>query len=200
MRRPLACTSLVFVMVLLLLHTGNRLEVINAPVSYRPEGIGALSSYRQGDTVIVCGQIADYSADDKYGQTTTELILKNIHILPFNEEKSKINESQLFQQQSDNLSQLFQNQSVDNASLLQEQSKDTTQLPHIDVHNKSMIAYLKNEYSPVIGSYVILSGELSFWKEATNPGEFDAKTFYANREILFALKKAEVLKVSTSPK
>ena len=61
-----------------------------------------------------------------------------------------------------------------------------------------MIAYLKNEYSPVIGSYVILSGELSFWKEATNPGEFDAKTFYANREILFALKKAEVLKVSTS--
>lgn len=176
MRRPLACTSLVFVMVLFLIQTGNAIGVINEPIVQRPGGLSVLSSFAHNDTVIVCGQIADYSTDAKYGQTTTELNLKNIQILPHNEEHSKENYLSNFLSDSYSISQFRK----------------------IGTKGQSILVYLQEEYTPVIGSYVMVSGKVSYFRRATNPGEFDAYRFYTNRGVLFAVKKASVIKMSTS--
>lgn len=176
MRRPLACTSLVFVMVLFLLQVGNAIGMIKGPVTYTADGLSVLAPYGQGDTVVICGKIADYSIDTKYGQITTELILKDIQIMPHHEGITKDN--------------LFSNHLSESDFISKFQS--------IGNKKQRVLAYLQDEFVPSIGSYVILMGKMSYFSKATNPGEFDAYRFYTNRGILFAVKKATVIKVSTS--
>jgi len=176
MKRPLACISLVFVLVLLILHIGNTAGITDRPVVSTAGQINALSVYRQGDAIIVCGEIIDYSLNEEYGQTTTELKLKNIQILPHSEASAKDNFLSIHLSGSDYISQF----------------------ESIGSRRQSILVYLKDEFVPVIGSYVILSGKLSYFNRASNPGEFDALSFYANRGVLFAIKNASVLKVSTS--
>lgn len=176
MRRPLACTSLVFVMVLFLLRMENSAGMTDRTVVSRAEQINVLSSYGQGDTITVCGKVADYSLDEEYGQTTTELELKNIQILPRSEAAAKDKFLSNHLSESDYISQF---ESIGNKG-------------------QSILVYLKDGFVPTIGSYVILSGEISYFSKGTNPGEFDALSFYTNRGVLFAVKKASVLKISTS--
>ena len=176
MRRPLACTSLVFVMVLFLLQSLGAMGLIKEPVAHEMDERDILPSFPQENTIIVCGQVADYSTDDQYGQTTTELNLKNIHVLPHNEELTK--EKIL----SDKLSE----------------SGFISQFKTIGTKRQKILVYLQDEYAPVIGSYVIVSGQMSYFNRASNPGEFDAYRFYTNRGYLFAVKKAEVLKTAGS--
>lgn len=176
MRRPLACTSLVFVMVLFLLQSLGAIGLIKEPVAHEMDERDILPSFLQENTIIVCGQVADYSTDDQYGQTTTELNLKNIHILPHNEELTK--EKIL----SDKLSE----------------SGFISQFKTIGTKRQKILVYLQDEYAPVIGSYVIVSGQMSYFNRASNPGEFDVYRFYTNRGYLFAVKKAEVLKTASS--
>ena len=176
MKRPLACTSLVFVMVLLMMQIGNITVVRQSPIKTFADGQMHILGHQQGDTVVVCGTVSDYSFENQYGKTTTEIILKDIQILPPSEDKSKSNYFETFQNHSD-IESNFQS---------------------ISKIGQSIIVYLNNEYYPVMGSQIILSGELAFWKKATNPGEFDAEKFYTNRGVLFAVKKADVIKVSIS--
>ena len=176
MRRLLACTSLVFVIVLFFLHSFGAGGLIREPVAPGLSKRSVKASFVQGDTVIICGQIADYSAEDQYGQTTTELNLKNIHILPHNEGLTKeINIS-------DQLSE----------------SDFISQFQTIGTKRQRVLVYLQDEYTPVIGSYVMVSGQMSYFKRATNPGEFDAERFYTNRGYVFAVKKGVILKNGTS--
>ena len=176
MKRPLACTSLVFVMVLFLLQKMGAIGLIKEPVAPRLSKRSVMASFGQGDTVIICGQIADYSTDDKYGKTTTELNLKNIQILPHKEALTKdINIS-------DNISE----------------SDFISQFQTIGTKRQRILVYLQDEFAPVIGSYVIVSGQMSYFNPATNPGEFDAYRFYTNRGYLFAVKKGQVINVTAS--
>ena len=174
MRRPLACTVFVFVMVLFLFQTVKTTVLSTEPIVRNAEQINILSGYGQGDTVVVCGRITDYSTDLQYGQTTTELILKNIQILPHSEAFTKEKNLPIHLSESDYESQF---QAIGNK-------------------RQSIIVYLQGEFEPGIGSYVIVSGQMSYFNKASNPGEFDAHRFYSGRGVLFAVKKAEVLKES----
>ena len=159
MKRPLACTSLVFVMVLFLLYTDNATGVPDT-----------------GGPVVVCGKVSDYSVTTKYGQTTTEFILKNIQILPQSEAFTKDKTLQIQLSESDYVSQFEET----------------------GTKRQSVIVYTQEAFIPRIGSYVMVSGQISLFNRATNPGEFDAHRFYTNRGILFAVKEASVLKVTLS--
>ncbi len=176
MRRPLAITSLVFVMVLFLLQMGNTFGIIKKPIVYRADELSVLNPYRQGDTVVVCGRIADYSINAKNGKTTTELNLKNIQIMPRHEDNTKDNISNNHLSESDYVSKLQK----------------------IDTGRQRILVYLQEEFMPTIGSYVIVSGQMSYFDKATNPGEFDAYRFYTNRGFLFAVKRANILKTTAS--
>ena len=176
MRRPLAITSFVFVMVLFLLQMGNTIGIIKETIVYRTDGLSALSLFRQHDAIIVCGQIADYSTDTKNGQTTTELNLKNIQIMPRHEDYTKDNISTNHLSKSDYISQL----------------------QAVDTGRQHVLVYLQEEFEPTIGSYIIVSGKMSYFSKATNPGEFDAYRFYTNRGFLFAVKKASVIKTTAA--
>lgn len=176
MRRPLAITSLVFVMVLFLLQMGNTFGIIKKPIVYRADELSVLNPYRQGDTVVVCGRIADYSINAKNGKTTTELNLKNIQIMPRHEDNTKDNISTNHLSESDYVSKLQK----------------------IDTGRQRILVYLQEKFMPTIGSYVIVSGQMSYFDKATNPGEFDAYRFYTNRGFLFAVKRANILKTTAS--
>lgn len=176
MKRPLTCTSLVFVMVLFLVQTETAIGRIREPVVNRAGQVSILSAYQQDDTVVVCGKIRDYSVNTKYGQTTTELNLKNIQILPHREASTKDKALQIHLSESDYLSQFEE----------------------IGTKRQSIIVHLQDEFKPTIGSYVIVTGQISFFNSATNPGEFDAYQFYSNRGVLFAVKSGSVLKMTVS--
>ncbi len=176
MRRPLACTSLVFVMVLFLLHIGNAIGIIKEPIACTADQLSILAPYGQDDVIVICGKIADYSIDDKYGQTNTELNLKNIQIMPRYEAGTKDN--------------IYTNHLSGSDSISQYQT--------IGSRRQHILVYLQDEFTPTIGSYIVVSGKMSYFNRATNPGEFDAYQFYTNRGFLFAVKKASVIKVSKS--
>ena len=76
------------------------------PIVYRADELSVLNPYRQGDTVVVCGRIADYSINAKNGKTTTELNLKNIQIMPRHEDNTKDNISNNHLSESDYASKL----------------------------------------------------------------------------------------------
>lgn len=59
---------------------------------------------------------------------------------------------------------------------------------------QSIIVYINKEETHSIGSTILASGELSFFEPATNPGQFDAEKYYRNRDVLFSVKKAAVIK------
>ena len=50
----------------------------------------------------------------------------------------------------------------------------------------------ENSYLPRIGSRIRCSGEVSCFREATNPGEFDAKAYYNRQGYAFELREASV--------
>lgn len=66
--------------------------------------------------------------------------------------------------------------------------------------NDSVICYLRNEEEkmPRTGSTVKVAGIIAPFREAANPGEFDAAKYYHARGYAFSLKKAGVVKESRS--
>jgi len=191
MKRPLAWFVVVFVMILFLLQIWSGTLSAKSPVMVSDSGEKSLSGYVQGDQIMVYGTVKDYSYNNQFGQISTELILKNIQILPNNMEDSNENNEKI----------LFTDLRYSNDNF---QYKNVLQSDKTDVHNSSIIseygqsvyAYLNEGKKLNIGSKVILKGELSFWPAATNPGEFDAEKYYANRDAVFAVKKAKLLKIS----
>lgn len=166
MKRPLAYTAVVFVMVLALLQIWDASAFRQSPIAQNAVGVKRLLGYVQDDEITICGTIKDYSYNTQYEQITTELILKEVLVLPQNEENSK-------------------------DKINQEGQKITNR-------KQTIIVYVTGKCNVNIGSQVILTGRLSFWNSATNPGEFDAEKYYGNRDVLFAVKKAELQKVSLS--
>lgn len=189
MKRPLACTAVVFVMVLALLQIWDASAFRQSPIAKDADGVKQLFGYVQDDEITICAAIKDYSYNTQYEQITTELILKEVQILPQNEEnsKDKINEERQI-----NIGQVTTELTgkITPMKLLESDA--------ITNSKQTIIAYTTGKCNVNIGSQVILTGKLSFWNKATNPGEFDAEKYYSNRDVLFAVKKAEIQKVSLS--
>lgn len=72
-----------------------------------------------------------------------------------------------------------------------DQSQEYRKITHL---GQSILVYLNTEEVHAIGNTVLVSGRLSFFEPATNPGQFDAEKYYANRDVLFAVKKASVIR------
>lgn len=75
-----------------------------------------------------------------------------------------------------------------------EQSK---QYKKITRPGQSVLIYLNKEETHAIGNTVLVSGKLSFFEPATNPGQFNAEKYYGNRDVLFAVEKASVIRELT---
>jgi len=80
--------------------------------------------------------------------------------------------------------------------------KDVSVLNNFNQYEKvtrrgqSILVYINKEETRFIGSTVLVSGGLSFFQPATNPGQFDAEKYYENRDCLFALKNASIQKAT----
>ena len=194
MKRPFAWFSVMFVTILFLLQIWNGAICVNNPVTILDSGEKSLSGYVQGDQIQICGTVKDYSYNNQYGQISTELILKNIQILPYNKEGS--NEKDI------SINQKYSKENLQNDNALHDDGDKVIEriidAPIITQKAQSVMVYLDEKTKLNIGSRIILKGELNFWNAATNPGEFDAEQYYGNRDILFAIKKAEILRISTS--
>lgn len=55
-----------------------------------------------------------------------------------------------------------------------------------------IIVYINKEETVSIGNTVYLSGRLSFFEKATNPGEFDEESYYKNKDIICSVRKAYI--------
>lgn len=60
------------------------------------------------------------------------------------------------------------------------------------VKSYHLICQTDNAYRPRLGSRIRVTGQFETFSQATNPGEFDAKEYYASMNIGGILKKAEV--------
>ena len=89
MKRPLAWTAVVFVMVLALLQIWDASAFRQSPIVEEMDGSKQLAGYVQDDEITICATIKDFSYNTQYEQIATELILKEVQILPQNEENSK---------------------------------------------------------------------------------------------------------------
>lgn len=66
-------------------------------------------------------------------------------------------------------------------------------------YGQSILVYINKEETHLIGNTILLLGRLSFFEPATNPGQFDAEKYYGNRDILFSVKQAGILKSTNKP-
>ena len=58
---------------------------------------------------------------------------------------------------------------------------------------KNVICYLKaGEELPQIGSTVKVKGVIKYFQKATNPGQFDAESYYHILKISFQLNQTEI--------
>lgn len=71
---------------------------------------------------------------------------------------------------------------------------DAANLQQIIPFSKNIICECENAEKLLLGSKVIVQGELAFFSHATNPGEFDAADYYGAMDIGGKLKKAQLLK------
>ncbi len=155
-KRPLAMGAVVFMIVLSLLFLIDNSVFGRNPVKSNADGTKQLENFLQDDSVRLYGIISDYSYNDRFGQTTTELILTDVHIALSIE--------------------------------------DTISWKRITRAGQNILVYINKEETLSIGETILLSGSLSFFEKATNPGQFDAEKYYEQKDTLFAVKKAVVEK------
>ena len=202
MKRPLTWLMVVFIWILFFLQKWNESLFQNSTVNSTADGASCLYGYLQDDWVMMYGTITDYSFHNQYEQLTTELILKNVYLVLTNQNNSDFNSTKEKMQYIQwNNSRLQDNCNSSRNNSLQSVGMDFAQkegeniLP-VTRKGQRVLVYIDGKQSAAIGSKVILSGKLSFFQKASNPGEFDAYKYYQNRDILFALKKGKIQKIS----
>lgn len=166
-KRPLAFFSVVFILVLFSLQMVDETILKRDPVSSTATREKSLLGYLQDDWITLYGVVSDYSYENKFEKITTEVILKDVHILDSKNRSTK--------DSSTNFSK-------------------NPMWTKITAYGQSILVYINEEEPLSIGNQILLSGKLSFFEPATNPGQFDAERFYENRDVLFSVKKAVVEK------
>lgn len=177
-KRPLALVSVVFILILSVMYRMELPFLSPNPVNMTENGQKTLNGYLQDDVITFYGVISDYSYQESYGVTTTKLILKDVSIL------SAVNTKKAASYPD---SGRYSNTNYDRSREIETYKKITR-------FGQSIIVYINKEETHSIGSTVLVSGRLSFFEPATNPGQFDAEKYYKNRDVLFSVKKAEILK------
>lgn len=162
-KRPLAFFSVVFILILFFLQMTDETILKRDPVSSTATGEKSLAGYLQDDRITVYGVVSDYTYKNSYDQITTELILKDVHILDSNDLSAK-------------------------------EPSQYEKWKRITSYGQSIIVYINKEETLSIGNTILVSGRLGFFEPATNPGQFDAEKYYANRDVLFSVKKAVIEK------
>lgn len=181
MKRPLALFCVVFAGILFVLQVWNPSLFRRSPIELTEDGIYSLGNYEQDDSILLCGTVKDYSYNNQYGQITTELILKEVQIIPQNEDNSKEKSNKEI---TNEIEKNNKGNALKSAGLLQDGK--------ITCLGQTILVYAQGKENAIIGSQVIITGKLSFFSHASNPGEFDSEKYYRNRDVLFAVKKATV--------
>lgn len=179
-KRPLAVSALVFILILCTFLIGDDSLLRRNPVKSNADGEKQIAGFLQGDVIQVYGVISDYEYNDRYGQITTEVTVTDVHILA----------PDLTNDKSYNL--LDTDSQTDDKSNFQKKEE----WKKAGRWGQKIILYLNKEETLSIGESVMASGTLSFFEKATNPGQFDAEKYYKNKDVLFALKKTEILRKS----
>ena len=81
MKRPIACTAFVLAVVLCILQIWDMSIFGQSPVKSYADGTKSVCGFLQEEQIKICGTIKDYSYN-QYERITTELILKDVQILP----------------------------------------------------------------------------------------------------------------------
>ncbi len=152
-KRPLVLTSVVFILILLVLHLTGAPYLSHDPANRTEDGEKSIYGCFQDAVITLYGVISDYSFQDSYGVITTKLSLKDVSVLDKSQKYKKVTH-----------------------------------------FGQSVFVYLNTEEIHAIGNTVLVSGRLSFYEPATNPGQFDAEKYYGNRDVLFEVKKASVIR------
>lgn len=172
MRRPLAAAALLFVAAVRLTTLAFRLPV---PV---PE-------YEDGQAAVYTGKVMDIAdVPDSWSKETAHIIYL----------KDAISESPLLQpgeSQNKDLSEIHPSSGND-------ESEDliSTELREAPGGKRPGGGYAilcrpqNGEALPEIGSYVRYEGKVRHFRQAGNPGEFDAKTYYNRQGYAFELTQA----------
>lgn len=170
MKRPLCIMAVVFTAILYFVRSafGNFLQQ------------ETLTGYQENDEVLIIGTVAECETV-QYALPATKLLLKDVSITPF---KS-------FSQKAAIPSQKEINTSNEQYDIEQEIFQNTKKVTRF---GQKVLCQLLEVKPLKPGNRVVIKGKLSFFKEAGNPGEFDAAAFYENRDILFAVKKGTVLR------
>lgn len=69
-------------------------------------------------------------------------------------------------------------------------SNDSAKIPHQQLRN--IMCYMETGTEPAIGSTVRVEGDLQCFRKATNPGEFDVRSYYHIMKLDFKLNKARL--------
>ncbi len=166
-KRPLALSAVVFVLILSVFLLGNDTLFWRDPVKSNVHGEKQIAGFSQDDTIQVYGVISDYDYNDRYGQTTTEIILTDVHILTSHNTNDK---------------------SYLSSNIPKNRFQKVTR------SGQNILLYINKEETLSIGETILVSGKLFFFEAATNPGQFDAEKYYKNKDTLFAVKKAVIEK------
>ena len=180
-KRPLAMSAVVFVIVLFILFFENDSIFWRNPVKSNANGEKQIAGFLQDDAINVYGLVSDYDYKNKYGQTTTELYLSDVHILVPTHTNDKSNTNSYVKS---NIGDEINNVNA----------KEKGQWKKVSRLGQNILIYINKEETLSIGDSILLSGKLSFFEPATNPGQFDAEKYYKNKDTLFALKKAVIEK------
>lgn len=187
MKRPLAYFSVVFASVLFVLQLWAPSFGRRNPVELSDGRVKLLVGYEQDDSICLRGTVKDYSYNNQYGQITTELILKEVQIIPQNEDKSKEKSNNQITKENPKEENTEKENTEKSVGLAK--GKEST------AFGQTILVYVTGKEDVTIGSQVIVSGGLSFFSPASNPGEFDSEKYYRNRDVLFAVKKAKIQQV-----
>lgn len=69
-----------------------------------------------------------------------------------------------------------------------------TECANIKIQEKlQIICYMKGAPKPLLDQYVILSGKMKTYEEATNPGAFDGKKYYQTIKVLGSIEEGRLL-------
>ena len=178
-KRPLALSAVVFIMVLGFLYMVNDSIFWRNPVKSNAAGEKQLDCFLQDDAIRLYGVVSDYDYREQYGKTTTELYLADVHILVPTHTKDKSNTNSYINSKQD----IFE---YNNKLSQREHWKKVTRL------GQKILLYINKEETLSVGETILLSGRISFFEPATNPGQFDAERYYENKDILFSVKKAVI--------
>lgn len=135
------------------------------PEVFRQEKIPA----EDGETVIISGRIYDRrEANDKTCYYLEEIIFLKSSELSYRKDVTEKNTKE-FEMTSDN-------SDADASSKFQ----------------GKCIVYCKDEQNYSIGNYIQVTGTLAYFQEATNPGQFDAGSYYRGLGFGFSVFQAEI--------